>query len=150
MPSMVAPPSKNIGTIRRLAALTLVFWLAGLGCLMGCEINAATDEAQEASASAESCASNAGHDCCHQAKNDNASPFVSTLPIKTAQISCCLLAVQSSNPARKVNHLDAPLTVAGNKLLTVPDARMTVVLPAYRLQVPDRGSTYLRCCVFLI
>src|SRR5688500_15744845 len=128
---MIAPRSKNGGSARRLAAMTLVFWLAGLGCVIGCEGNAAAvapaDESQ-VSPPAESCPSNAGgRDCCHHAKNDRATASIGTPPAHPNRISCCPLAGQAADPARKVSRADAPLAVAGNKLLSAPDSRIPVL-----------------------
>lgn len=82
-PGHAGPPRRFAAAAsRRLVALGLVAWLAGLGCLLGCEGPAAAaslkthaarhaggnGEAESAEA-AESCgAMSAGHGCCHRAK----------------------------------------------------------------------------------
>jgi hypothetical protein len=150
MPAMFAPPSRLGLITRRLAALALVLWLAGVGCIIGCEMNVAAAPKEEAQASSEgdSCPmESGGHDCC---KEDGDGAANVRLPKHTTHISCCPLANLSADPARKISTKDVPLAVAGSGLHVASDTRTSTQLPAYRLRVPDRGSTYLRCCVFLI
>ena len=151
MPKMFAPPSIFGLLTRRLVASVLVLWLAGVGCIIGCEIKASAAHKEEAQAASEgeSCSmSSGGHDCC-QKEGANGTTNVGT-PKHAAHVSCCPLAVVSADPARKVSTKDVPVAVAGRGLLAVPDSRISTPLPSYRLRVPDRGGTHLRCCVFLI
>ena len=151
MPAMFAPPSRLGLITRRLAALALVLWLAGVGCIIGCEMNAAAahkEEAQTASEGEESCSVSAGHDCCTEDGGDGATNV--GLPQHTTNVSCCPPVGLSADPARKISTKDVPLAVAGSGLPFAPDSRTSTPLPSYRLRVPDRGSTHLRCCVFLI
>ena len=150
--AMLAPQLKFGLMIRRSAAFVLVLWLAGVGCIIGCEMNVAAAPQHESptDAQTESCPAFSGHDCCQQTENSNGAASIETLPKNTANVSCCPLAGLSADPARKVSASDAPPTVAQSGLSVAPCARTSTQLPAYRLQVPDRGSTHLRCCVFLI
>lgn len=150
MPAMFAPPSRLGLITRRLAASVLVLWLAGVGCIIGCEMNvaAAPKEEAQAASEADSCPmESGGHDCCEE---DGDGPSNVRFPKHNTHVSCCPLATLSADPARKISTKDVPLAVAGNGLPAVADSRTSTPLPSYRLRVPDRGSTYLRCCVFLI
>jgi hypothetical protein len=136
----------------RLAALTLVLWLAGVGCVIGCEMNisAAPVVKSEASVIAkESCPAFSGHDCCRESE-DNGTASAGTIPARKDGASCCPLAGQTADPARKASFPDAPLAVTGNGLLFTPNVKTSLTLPLKGPQIADRGSTYLRCCVFLI
>ena len=136
----------------RLVALTLALWLAGVGCVVGCEMNlpaAPLVESAAVVAADDSCAAFSGHDCCRQAK-ENGAAVVGTIPARKDEASCCPLAGQTADPARKASYLDAPLAIAGNGLPLTSNVRPSLTLPQTRPQIPDRGSTYLRCCVFLI
>jgi hypothetical protein len=148
--------SRFVEVIRRLPAIALVLWLAGLGCFLGCEmsVSAATGDEHKVAAQADSCPAFTGHDCCHkvESKNgkveskDGAAKFRQT----PMQMSCCPLANQFADAARKVKISGvAPAAVAG-EITFAPRAQEFTPQPARRLQVPDRGSTHLRCCVFLI
>jgi hypothetical protein len=166
-------PFNPRAVFRRLTALAMVLWLAGAGCLMGCEIVAAAVAGHDASthsaathetASAESCPMHSsGGDCCHKAKRKNVrrdtetartlTPNTST-PAPSRSIpdmSCCPLANRVADAARKVRISDAPLAAENRGLLQALDkAERPANLYALKPQARDRGSTHLRCCVFLI
>ena len=153
MSAMFAPPSRVSVTLCRLATFVLVIWLAGVGCIIGCEMNVAAathkDESQTTFES-ESCPAFSEHDCCQKTGSGDGAATIGLLPQNTTHDSCCPLTGLSADPARKVSGSDAPLAVAGSGLSVTPDTRRPTLLPAYRAQVPDRGSTHLRGCVFLI
>ncbi|MGH9942010.1 MAG: hypothetical protein ACRD9R_06590 [Pyrinomonadaceae bacterium] len=156
------------GIARRFVAAALALWVAGVGCLLGCEAralheaSAATLEVAAAGQSdqTETCAAFGGRDCCHKAQGEQPSgdssadrdAFAFDLPLPTSEgLMCCPLSPQPSDPARKLSFNQAPLASdasdasptfhAGNFLRQIQKAAPLV---------PDRGSTYLRCCVFLI
>lgn len=159
--------------LRRLTAVAMVLWLAGAGCLMGCEIAAAAAEGHDASthsaaihetASAKSCSMHSGGgDCCHKAKRPNVrrdtetartlTPNTST-PAPSRSIpdmSCCPLANRVADTARKVRISAAPSAIENRGHLHALDkAERPAELYAFKTEVRDRGSTHLRCCVFLI
>ena len=153
MPAMFAPPSKFVLGTRRLACLLLVLWLAGVGCIIGCEMNtaaaAAPAEEAEKATEDESCDASAGRDCCQKKNDDDGGRYLGSSHTGTHS-SCCPLAALSADPARKLSTKDAPLAVAGNRLTGAAAARIPTQLSSYKLRVPDRGSTHLRLCVFLI
>jgi hypothetical protein len=150
--AMLAPQLKFGLMIRRSAAFALVLWLAGVGCIIGCEMNVAAAPKHESptDSQTESCPAFSGHDCCQKTENSDGAASVGILPTNTTNVSCCPLAGLSADPARKINASDMPPNVAQSVMSVAPDTRTSTQLPAYRRQVPDRGSTHLRCCVFLI
>jgi hypothetical protein len=161
---MFAPPSKTGKIIRRFACCALVLWLAGVGCIIGCEMQpvaaAAAHNAASPAASSEneeSCSISSGKDCCKKKKNDQGDASEESdgevhigLPLNGMHLSCCPLAVVSADPARKVSNRDAPVAPAKSGSPFSSGSRTLRPLPFHKLRVPDRGSTHLRCCVFLI
>ena len=143
--------------MKRIAAFGLAVWLTGLGCLFGCEMNvsAAATNAHEP-AQAESCHAMA-HDCCHAMKShesgkSDTAQTVSLVPWPGArgEMSPCPFANPAAESARKAHGVQA---VADSTPRAQPPASEARILPREfmgRVLVPDRGGTYLRCCVFLI
>ncbi len=158
MPAVKEPKPTARSVVRRLAAASLVLWLAGVGCFFGCEmgvVKAAAEAGGQETAAAESdsCPAFAGHDCCHKAKagsGDGGGPTARQTPGRAPRTDCCPLKTQSADPTRKVGLADAPLAEAGTPLKFNPHTNTHARLTPHRLRVPDRGSTHLRCCVFLI
>ena len=156
---MFAPHFKARVIARRLAAAALVLWLGGVGCLLGCEmgvVSAAAAEEQTATTQGDSCPAFSGHDCCHKAdkadktdKGDDSST-VRRIPGQTTRSNCCPLSGQSADSARKVSLKDAPLVATSGLPTFTPHSHTPARLIPHRSQLPDRGSTHLRCCVFLI
>lgn len=146
---LLSHPSK---TACRIVALTLVLWLGGVGCLVGCEMepDAFAHSAPEISASSTSCPASSGHTCCHQQERDPDAANIGTLPSSSGELSCCPFANWAVEAARKVRSVDAPLAVAASKLLSLPTASGYTSPPIAQGRDPDRRDTYLRCCVFLI
>jgi hypothetical protein len=136
--------------LRLLLAISVSIWLAG-GCLFGCGNTAmAADLASEATQ----------HESCHakpkQAKqrevNRNLNQtFAGFSSLPRGMMSECPLMIgataavskSSSNSPDLVGSTNAPLTpaVSNGKL-----PQRHIVDPI----LPNRGPTYLRCCVFLI
>lgn len=107
--------------------------------------------ASKAPGADESCQAGAGHDCCHKAKADGGEATQeTTVTLPSSDMSCCPLVGQPAEFARQVRLLDAPQVLSGNVLLPAPGVEPYRVTISARLPVRDRGSTYLRCCVFLI
>jgi len=151
MPVMIASASQPVRMIRRLAVFALVLWLAGVGCFLGCEmsVSAAPVAKTEASGTADSCPM-ASHDCCQKAKGDG-TQFTEPTQQRTDAPSCCPLTDQfAADPARKVRSADAPLAAVVSELLFASNYNPTPKLSSQKPLVSNKGSTYLRCCVFLI
>lgn len=139
---------------RRLAALALVLWLGGLGCLFGCEFSgSASAESSVSSQSALSCSMSAKSHCCHSqpARGAQEQTSAGLPPQSGGEMSGCPLAGQSAVVTSKPRVADvAVLALASERFLTAPRVETQDASFAARQRVPDRGSTYLRCCVFLI
>ena len=153
-------------------AATLVLWVAGAGCLLGCE-GMMTAAASESSAvaphakgdlnlvvSGEACASAKSHDCCAK-QNHRAQPKAQRLEKQTATLvetdpsstgmAACPLAMSRTVVAAKKSTDDARSTS------TVANANVSNANPieqphpvVTQLRLPNRGHTYLRVCSFLI
>jgi len=145
--------SQFAGVTRRLVAVALVLWLGGTACLLGCEagVSVATVDSPQASTSAESCPLSAGRDCCHRAEGGRDEASVGTQSSSPDAMMCCPLAGHSAVAAGKSSVADAPVAALGiGETLPASSGKTLATTPAGGLCIPDRGGTYLRCCVFLI
>lgn len=179
-PTMLCYPIK---LLRVGLALTLSLWIAGAGCMLGCQsmvVSAATHEAGEPLAeghhlamivSGDACATTKGHDCCAK-KNAEATKAKAAEPTSKPSLKTATLISQteSISPQPSGGMRDCPLALSravavtktsGGKQVDAPTAlplkALTIetsteqhisLTPVARL--PNRGLTYLRCCVFLI
>jgi hypothetical protein len=176
----------SIRPFRVVLALAVAFWMAGAGCMLGCENMVAASSATISPVSSptiiaagEACPSMHAHDCCarHNAKaapsrnakslssstqslssafevarelTASAPAFVEFDGTSTSMMDCPL-AVNASAALSKAKQdqssIALPLTHANG---SIPDLseQTTPLSPPSRL--PNRGHTYLRCCVFLI
>jgi hypothetical protein len=153
-------------------ATTLMLWVAGAGCLLGCEgmMTAAASEGSARAhhvngdlnlvASGEACASAKSHDCCAK-RNHRAQPkaqllekqtatLVETDPSTSGMTACPLAMSRTVVVAKKgADETRSVSTVANANLPTqTPIAQPDPVVSQLRL--PNRGHTYLRVCSFLI
>ena len=164
----------SIRIVRVTLALAVGFWMAGAGCLLGCEGIVAAASSGEAQpqvsdttvvASGEACASMGSHDCCatrnkHGQTSNSTTPapaatststFTSVLGQTPTSMMDCPLAVNASAALSKTNHDSS----AGPLLLArpsgfVPHLEEQTRPLSQQIRLPNRGHTYLRCCVFLI
>jgi hypothetical protein len=135
----------------------LAFWLAGAGCLLGCEntTEAAVSHHPIEASPASRAASGDEHECCRMkmTREDGAATGASSLkslPRPHGLMTCYALGGQMSETARslRVTQQSLPASRVG---ATHAPLTTTVERPAHHAQrVPDRGGTHLRCCVFLI
>jgi hypothetical protein len=171
----------SIRIVRVTLSLAVAFWMAGAGCMLGCEnmVTAAarSDTASPANSSTivaagEACASMRSHDCC--AKHGS-RPAPSARPKSRSAANSKTIETRASTAmtaelgAAPTSMMDCPLAVNATAALSKakPDQSSSALLlnganssipqlqgqalalsPALRL--PNRGHTYLRCCVFLI
>ena len=153
---------------RRLTALGLVAWLAGVGCVLGC--SAATASAHHAppsqthaahnqshpAARSDSCDAMSSHDCCARVEreegeeNDGRSSAGRQGRGSRTAMQCPLGGRHASDPARKVRVDTAPAAAAPATQSPAPASSYVPAPYGADVLVRDRGSTYLRCCVFLI
>ena len=92
-----------------------------------------------------------GHDCCGgvEEKQEGASAGVGGRGSRAA-MHCPLGGRHASDPARKVRVDSTPTASAPATHSPAPESNYAAPLRAPDVLVLDRGSTYLRCCVFLI
>jgi len=139
-------------TTRRLVALTLVLWLGGAGCVVGCEMmpRVFASDATSVSESSASCPASSGPDCCHQQNSNRVVTSFGTAPQTPRAPACCPLAGQAAEAPHKIRFDAKPLVVVVDRLLASSITAENAAWTTAQTRVPDRGSTYLRCCVFLI
>jgi len=158
--------------VRSVLAVALGLWVAGAGCLLGCD-GMMTAMASEAGAaphhatsdlklivSGEACASAKSHDCCSK-RNERAQvrrqasekPFATlfeTEPSASEMSACPLALSRTAEAARKSDgQTDSATIVARANLfaLNLPEQSDPLVA---QVRLPNRGHTYLRCCSLLI
>lgn len=165
--------------VRVSLALAVAFWMAGLGCLVGCDnmVSAATSTeiASAANSTAivvtgEACASMQSHDCCAKRYAHAAAKTITNSTSNKGQfvadaINRIVPALGGTFPAM----MDCPLAVNATAALTEarPDQSQSALpwgseiaslsnlleqtsASARPLRLPNRGHTYLHCCSFLI
>jgi hypothetical protein len=138
---------------RRLGALALALWLGGFGCLLGCEpmASAATMTHAAHAQAADEPHGAMNHSCCHRAKKSAGATTSVELGSKAnAGQSSCPFSSPAINASRKVGVKSAASTPVRNALPEVARASLSFDPSIVRARPPDRGGTYLRCCVFLI
>ncbi|HET8783087.1 MAG TPA: hypothetical protein VFM63_11760 [Pyrinomonadaceae bacterium] len=150
--------------VRLLLAVSVSVWLAG-GCLLGCGSMAMAaqkvDDSSQAAAEGESCHRAQKHHCCSKPKP--AKQSTSTIDPKLSEsflvlgslprdmMRDCPLAMNGTAVASKANTSSPESTQGANAELPFTTGKGAlpqkhVIAPL----VPNRGPTYLRCCVFLI
>lgn len=152
-----------------MLAFAVAFWMAGAGCMFGCEgmtSAAAASNSQTTTAtnlativSGDACASMQSHDCCARHRKQS--------PPQQHEVT---RASQGTEIAGLVPAMaNCPLAINASAVLSNPrtEQSKTLALPAsaiiqnaeqleqrsaflHPLRLPNRGHTYLRCCVFLI
>jgi hypothetical protein len=187
----------SIRILRLTLALAVALWMAGAGCMLGCE-NMVSAEAANGTGSpagflnddaspantetafdssvitaGNSCPSMHSHDCCaKRATHASAKPAakVAAKPVIRSATHLMTSALVAELSGTSSMMMDCPLAVNASAALSKarPDlssvsltpARVTDSLPnkleqtaalsSSPLRLPNRGHTYLRCCVFLI
>ncbi len=155
--------------IRLALAPLLVFWIAGMPCLFGCGMIAQAtttaaspmSNAQGVVEAAESCGSSKSHACCakkrgadattaEQHTNSSAQFLDGQQDLPSGSMGDCPMAVNAIAPISKVSFGHSAqllLTQAELPPVRATDQPIPLFTP---LRLPNRGHTYLRCCVFLI
>lgn len=153
-------------------AATLVLWVAGAGCLLGCE-GMMTAAASENSAvaphakgdlnlvvSGEACASAKSHDCCAK-QNHRTQPQAQSLEKQTATLvetdpsssgmeACPLAMSRTLVIAKKITDDTLSATTVANANVSTQNPIEQPHPVVTQLRLPNRGHTYLRVCSFLI
>ncbi|HKC62349.1 MAG TPA: hypothetical protein VKB86_01870 [Pyrinomonadaceae bacterium] len=145
-------------------AVTLVLLLqaGGLGCALGCARASSFANKQEchaasnpASATQTAATIYTDHACCHRSKGEpretpSATPAETFYPV-ARMMQCCVLAGQTLLLAAKQSAAaDKSSTLIQEKASTRLDVEFHVTPLTVQALLPDRGATYLRCCVLLI
>ena len=148
--------------VRLLLSVSVSIWRAG-GCLFGCSNNAAAQELDESAqtvVAGESCHTSHSHDCCATKKQPKkqiarssqlpiAGPSFAQLPhgmMKDCPLVVNATAAISKNSSHLPDPARGPITVSPFVETTFEKSDIFLSV-AY---LPNRGPTYLRCCVFLI
>ena len=149
---------------RALPALLLSVWLSGAGCLLCCEGESANSFAAAAEVSE---LAETAHSCCKAVMPDaagepsghysevegklTASPLAGFSPRTGEARGCCRRNGQTLDAARKPRLSDGLAAVASASAgHSLPCERVAEVSAKQDAEVPDRGGTYLKICVFLI
>lgn len=155
--------------LRVALSLSLVFWIAGFGCIFGCESLAmagasAHHEAPptvSAMGSGASCHKVVDHSCCAK-RHPSANKTAKALPSEAMPASApiievagemmreCPMALNANSLGTKPRTDESATTIALEPIdLPIFNAVPATVSPAPSF-LNNRGHTYLRCCVFLI
>ncbi len=161
---------RSIRILRVALALTVAFWMAGAGCLLGCENMVAAAAGGEGThqsdltivASGDACAAKGSHDCCASKKKTVSQPSsaettagpatgaTNELAPSSSRMMECPLAVNASAVLAKKNHSPSGTAVVSSASVSGSGFREQATALSPPLRLPNRGHTYLRCCVFLI
>lgn len=160
--------------LRIILAPALSLWVAGAGCMLGCEgmvaaaaariSNAAShhEESSKIVATGHACSSGEkaqSHDCCKGTAKSQSEPKAAltdaTIPSATESqsgtMNACPLAVSRAAVVSKTRVGDISEPAAAQQSLRSSDVTREQTAPlSSPLRLPNRGHTYLRCCVFLI
>lgn len=180
-----APGFRLTSMIRRLSsaralqfalAPILSLWIAGAGCVMGCEgmVAAAANALNSAStqhsdhlsaqktvivASGHACSSGGSHSCCSKRagesqpraqQNDIATSPVAVGVSPSGSIKVCPLSVGKAAIAAKIRNNETAGPVVENSIPPSENFLEQTGSLSTPPRLPNRGHTYLRCCVFLI
>lgn len=158
--------------VRLVLAPALGLWVAGAGCMFGCERMVAAAQNPHSSATTHSrhkptivasghaCSSSKSHDCCKKLSvAENSTPSRGTGRADTlitsyrssSEWTRCPLAVSRALIVAKAQGGEmsaAPMVESSS--LPSDDLRVQTAPLSPPLRLPNRGHTYLRCCAFLI
>lgn len=162
---------RSSATIVRFGlALALSLWIAGAGCMFGCESMVAAAQEPRGATEAQStwhkvptavsghaCDSAESHDCCVKARKAVTGRTETPETVGVAsehglppEMMRCPLAVNGAAVITKTSkQIVAPVALSRASLPPENTFEQNAALsPPSRL--PNRGHTYLCCCVFLI
>ena len=169
----------SIRIVRVSLALAVAFWMAGAGCMLGCEnmpsAETSTEIASPANSSAivvtgEACASMRSHDCSAKRNAHSAAKAVtkptpdkhhfdadsghSVFPTLTGTFPTmmdCPLAVNATAVLSKAGSDDSNVALPSrSEMASLSNPPEQTSAFARPLRLPNRGHTYLHCCSFLI
>lgn len=165
---------------RKFGVVALAFWLAGAGCLLGCEsmvtaaaeqdrnLSSSTDQSSTIVAEGDACASSESHGCCKKKTRANRSALADAGQVDantpTAQNSTeswlaessttgmndCPFAISRAVAVAKIYEGQTGATAAVSHALPAAAVREQKLSLSTISPMPNRGHTYLRCCSLLI
>lgn len=151
----------STSAVRLFLAVSVSIWMAG-GCLFGCSSSALAHESDDSAqtiVAGESCHTTHSHDCCATKKqkkqilshSQQSAAGPSFVPVSRGMMKDCPLVVNataatSKNSSQLPDPARDPVTVLPFIETTSEQSDTFLVVPF----PPNRGPTYLRCCVFLI
>lgn len=165
---------------RKIGVVAIALWLAGAGCLLGCEGTIAASAGQHHDRSTNSsqtptivaegdaCASNEGHGCCkkktraHRTTPENAGTSAASHSLAQNQterrlaespasgMNTCPFAISRAIAVAKIHDGQMSAIAAVPHALTAASVREQKLSLSTTSPLPNRGHTYLRCCSFLI
>jgi hypothetical protein len=129
------------------AVILLTLWLSGFGCAFCCS----TGLGNHCCTSQQNiCGAETQADCCKPEKMQSAStnePVFSSLP----DVGCPLLPNQTPGEFRQSNLTNLGVAIASvTPFILQPKAIKYAPVSTHSMLPANRGSTYLRCGVFLI
>lgn len=155
----MVPLSYQAAFLRFVLAPALILWMAGVGCVFGCERGSAARAnvlAATALSAAESCPARRTHDCCTSknavVRKNISSPslrIITLNELRSDLVEGCPMSLNSKAAISKGSTHDAE-PASDRESLASPIGSEPTFLKANPLPVRNRSGTYLRCCVFLI
>jgi hypothetical protein len=166
----------SVKLVRVMLAVAVAVWMAGVGCMLGCEnmVTAAASNNATSSgnsltivAAGDACASANSHDCCLHGKHGNKSKKISVgkatkqstdaililgfADSPSGMMADCPLAVNATAAISKEKRDESKSTYALNGATADIANALEQTFPlAPPSRLSNRGHTYLHCCVFLI
>jgi hypothetical protein len=151
----------------------LSLWIAGIGCIMGCEglLGAAIQpgssgiqppaHATNEVVSGDACASDTSHHCCkkqtkveRQTEDQRSATAARTMTYRSSSEvggRCPLAVSRAVVLAKKFQGKDVHASPAfGQSIIPANGFLEQTTSLSIPPRLPNRGHTYLRCCVFLI
>lgn len=164
--------------------LALSFWIAGAGCMFGCQnMSAFAGASGEAVGnepgvesglativSGDACAARGSHDCCAKKKTEAKAKTHNANNRLTLKLATLISQSESLNTVPSSGGRECPLALGraiaiakrSDNYQTATPTVTAIATPALPVvnehhfalsrswHLPNRGHTYLRCCVFLI
>ncbi|MEP6819236.1 MAG: hypothetical protein ABJA18_06860 [bacterium] len=162
----------SIRVVRVSLALAVGLWMAGAGCMLGCENLMTAAASNEVASSTSSSIIVAAGGACASMHSDDSCPKHRAHSVAKTTAHSNSITTSANAPelaATPGTMMDCPLAVNATAALTkVGSDQTSIALPSSSersplanspeqtsaftrpLRLPNRGHTYLRCCTFLI
>jgi hypothetical protein len=156
----------SIKIARLVLALSVSFWMAGAGCMLGCgnSVSAAegviaeSADAPQVVIAGDACASAHSHDCCAKQRSrkttakrsSNPEVLLAAVPSPMGMEGCPLAVNSTAAISKPSSDQSIPDTALVDSRPLIQGAGRRSNIASTSPLVPNRGPTYLLCCVFLI